>query len=138
MNNTLWKIVLILPIFISCQNKPNLEGNYYSCNDDKGDYFEVYFKKNLIRMASNNEWIKLSKWRKTEFINDTLIFDTFGEIRLPVKAIIKHLGTNGIKMEILRYHETIFLKRFNENPNFDKKEEFWNGFHNRKNKNCNK
>ena len=72
-----WYLIFILVLFISCQSDQNLIGHYKMCVS--GDYGEVYFKKDSMRFASDNEWVKLSDWRKIRVENDTLYFETFGE-----------------------------------------------------------
>jgi len=126
---------LIFTIFLGCQNDQDIEGNYSICH--KGEYVEVYFKKDSIRFASDDEWIKLSDWRKNEIKKDTLHFETFGEWRDSLKAVIKFVGVNGIKMRNLTSGENLYLEPIDENINFENPKEFWEGFYNRQNSgNC--
>jgi len=98
---------------------------------------EIYFNNNSMRIASDNEWIKLSKWRKIEIKKDTLYFDTFGEWRTLSKAEIKFISINTIELKLLSNDRILKLIQIDENLNFEKPKEFWNKFHNRKkSKNC--
>ena len=137
MKNQLFKLILIFVLLYGCKNNQNIDGNYYVC--ENGEYYEVYFRKNLIRVAKDDEWVKLSKWRKMEYHNDTLKFDTFGEWKIPIKAVVKHIGINTIQMQIdnNKVISTINLKPIKDNLNFDNIKEFWSGFNNRKKeRNC--
>lgn len=128
-------LILILVLFISCQSDQNLVGYYKMCLS--GDYGEVYFKKDSMRFASDNEWVKLSDWKKIRIENDTLYFETFGEWRNSESAKITFHGGDEIELRILENNVNINLIRFDENPNFENLEEFWNGFHTRQdNQNC--
>ncbi|WP_106793863.1 hypothetical protein [Aquimarina sp. Aq78] len=127
--------ILILGTFFGCQNDQNIQGNYSVC--ENGEYTEVYFKKDSMRIAADNDWVKLSKWRKIEIKNDTLYFETFGEWRDSLKAEIKYAGMNTIELRILKSGENLNLIHIDENINFEKPKEFWSGFHNRQHlKNC--
>lgn len=112
-----------------------MNGNYSMCHN--GEYLEIYFKKDSMRVASENKWVKLSEWRKIEIKNDTLLFETFGEWKKKSKAEINYIGTNKIEMRNLETNERRSLVTFNENLNFENQKEFWNGFNCRQNsKNC--
>lgn len=126
--------LFLLILFIGCQNSHNIEGNYSLCN--KGSYMEVYFKKDSMRVASENDWVKLSNWRKIKFKNDTLHFETFGEWRDSSKAILKYVETNKVKYKNLRTGDVLFLYPFNDKLNFNNPEKFWKGFYKRNNNNC--
>lgn len=126
-------ILLSFPILFSCQNIQNIEGNYSICN--KGKYFEIYFKKDSMRVASDDFWIKLSNWRKIKFQDDTLHFETFGEWRDSSKAVLKYYDFNKVKFKTLKSKDKLYLKPFDEHPNFENEQEFWKGFYNRKKSN---
>jgi len=124
-------------ILISCQNDRNLDGNYSVCFN--GEYSEVYFKKDSMRMASESEWVSLSEWRKIEVKNDTLYFETFGEWRDSATAEIKYIGLNKIELKLLEANRSINLEPINKSLNFEKPKELWNGFIKRLNSsNCEK
>jgi len=126
---------IILALFFGCKNDQNLDGNYSMCHNE--EYAEVYFKNDSMRIASNNEWVKLSEWRKIEIKNDTLYFESFGEWRDNWKAEIRYVGKNKIELHNLITDVKLDLESINQNLNFEKPIEFWNGFNNRKNsKNC--
>lgn len=128
-------LISILTTVFSCQNNRNIEGNYSICH--KGYYREIYFKKDSIRAASDNEWIKLSKWRKIKLENDILHFETFGEWRDSSKVKIEFTGKNNIELKNLKSGETLYLEPITQKINFEKSNEFWNGFNKRQNsKNC--
>ncbi len=114
----------------SCQKKRNLDGNYFTCQN--GEYTEVYFKNDSMRIASDNDWIKLSEWRKIDVKYDSLFFTTFGEWKNFSKAKIKYLEGNKIQLWIFETGENIYLKPINEKLNFKIKKDFWYGFHDRK------
>ncbi|WP_138432979.1 hypothetical protein [Winogradskyella algicola] len=124
-------LILILIIF-SCDSDKNIIGNYYICEEDQ--YLEVYFyfKKDSMRIAADNSWVRLSEWRKIKIQNDTLHFETFGEWRDSSKALIIQNGIN----KILFYYfesskDTMSLVPVLENLNFENSEEFWVGFRKR-------
>ena len=128
---------LILINFISCQKKNPIEGNFSTCLN--GEYGEVYFKKDSMRVASDFNSDYLSEWRKFEAKDDTLQFETFGEWRQTTKAEIKYIGVNKIKLKFLKDNENTYLKKFDENLNFKNINEFWSKYNNRKNSsNCKK
>jgi hypothetical protein len=122
-------------VFFGCYNYRNLDGNYSTC--ENGEYIEVYFKNDSMRIASDNDWIKLSEWRKIEIKSDTLYFETFGEWKDSLKAEIKYVGVNRTELHILASDIILDLEPIDENLNLDKPKDFWNGFNNRQNsKNC--
>lgn len=86
-------------------------------------------------MASDSEWISLSEWRKIEIKNDTLYFDSFGELRESWRAEIKYVGRDRIEMRILESNKELNLEPIYENLNFEKPKELWDGFINRLNSN---
>jgi hypothetical protein len=92
---------------------------------------EVYFKKDFMRMASMDSWVKLAEWRRIEIKNDTLHFETFGEYRDSSKAEIKYLEKNIIQLEFFETNETLNLEPINNHLNFDNSKKFWEEFHNR-------
>jgi hypothetical protein len=135
MKLNLWKIILILALFFGCQSDRNLNGNYYSCS--MGEYTEVYFKQDSMRVASKNKWVQLSEWRKIKIKNDTLYFESFGEWRDNWKAKIRYIGMNKFELHVFENNDRVDLNPINENLNFENLDEFWNGFNNRlKSKNC--
>ncbi|WP_074405967.1 hypothetical protein [Aquimarina megaterium] len=135
MKLKLWNIILIITLLFGCQIEQKLDGNYSMCNG--GEYSEVYFKKDSMRVASENEWVKLSEWRKIEIKNDTLHFKSFGEWRDDWKAEIKYIGKNKTELHNLTTDVKLNLKRINENLNFENPKEFWEKFRDRQNSgNC--
>ena len=126
MKLKLWNIILILALFFGCENNRNLNGNYSWCYN--GEYSEVYFKKDSMRVASKNQWVKLSEWRKIEIRNDTLYFKTFGEFKDNATAEIKYVGMNKTELRILETDVRLNLESINKNLNFENPKEFWNGF----------
>lgn len=135
MKLKLWNTILILALFFGCQNDRNLNGNYSMCHN--GEYLEIYFKEDSMRVASENEWVKLSEWRKIEIKNDTIHFETFGEWREKSTAEINYIGVNKIELRILESSETRNLELIKDNLKFENPKEFWNGFYKRQNsKNC--
>jgi hypothetical protein len=136
MKLKLFIAILISSLLFSCQNENKLNGNYSICID--GQYAEVYFKKDSMRMASNNEWVRLSEWRKIEILNDTLYFETFGEWRDNAKAKIEYNGRNEIKlkfpkdMEDKQFGITQGLERIKSDFDIEESEEFWTEFNIRK------
>jgi len=124
-------IILFFSLVYGCKNDRNLNGNYSTC--DNGIYLEVYFKNDSMRVASESEWVRLSKWKKVEINNDTLFFETFGEWRQNWIAKINYIGKNRTVLHNLTTDRIVDLKRINEDLNFDNPKEFWNGFNNRKN-----
>lgn len=124
-------------ISLGCQNTQDLDGYYSHC--DNGYYSEVYFKKDSMRVAADNDWVKLSEWRKIKIVNDTLFFETFGEWRDSTKAKIKYMGRDKIQ---LSFPETIKdtaykliqnLERIECDFNFNSSKEFWAQFKKREN-----
>jgi hypothetical protein len=135
MKIKIWNIILTIALVSSCQKERNLNGNYSMCNN--GEYSEIYFKQDSMRVASENEWVKLSEWRKVEIKNDTLYFESFGEWREDWKTQIKYIGNNKTELYNLTTNIKFNLERINENLNFQNPKEFWNEFSNRRNsKNC--
>ncbi|WP_299438247.1 hypothetical protein [uncultured Aquimarina sp.] len=135
MKLKLWNITLITTLLFGCQNEQKLNGNYSMCNN--GEYTEVYFKKDSMRVASENEWVKLSEWRKIEIANDTLYFQSFGEWKDNWKAEIKLIGNNKAELHNVITDLRFNLERINVNLNFKNPKEFWGKFRNRQNsENC--
>lgn len=93
---------------------------------------EVYFKKDSMRVAADNEWVRLSEWRKIVIENDTLHFETFGEYRESWQAVIEYVGTDKIKLKVLESKNKVNLNRIDEILNFEEPTSFWNDFHKRK------
>ena len=65
-------IILMLIMVTGCKDLRSLDGNYSMCH--LGEYTEVYFKGDSIRVASENEWAKLSDWKKIMISRDTILF----------------------------------------------------------------
>ncbi|MDG5493270.1 hypothetical protein [Psychroserpens sp. SPM9] len=128
-----WIVISISSLFFGCQTDQNISGNYYSCS--MGEYTEVYFKQDSMRVASKSEWVKLTEWRKIDIKNDTLYFESFGEWRDKWKAEISYVGMNKIEMYVIENKDTVILYPLSEDPNFENLDEFWNGFNNRQNSN---
>ncbi|WP_165453888.1 hypothetical protein [Hyunsoonleella flava] len=122
---------MILVLFYSCKNDRNLDGNYSICN--YGEYAEVYFKGDFMRVASESEWVKLSEWKQVKINNDTLYFESFGEWRDNWKAEIKYIGKNKIELYNLATDISVSLEPINVDLNFENSKEFWKGFKTRKN-----
>ncbi|UOY07781.1 hypothetical protein L0P88_04325 [Muricauda sp. SCSIO 64092] len=92
-----------------------------------------------MRIAKDDEWVKLSEWKKIEIKNDTLHFETFGEWKDSSKVLIKYTERNKIRLLNLDNSEGILLEPIEDYIDFENPEEFWNGFNNRqKIKNCKK
>ena len=129
-------VVLISSLLFSCQNEHKLDGNFSICID--GQYAEVYFKRGFMRMASENEWVRLSEWRKIEILNDTLYFETFGEWRDNARAKIKYIGWNRIELKFpenikdKQFGITQRLERIKSDFDVNESEEFWTEFKTRK------
>ena len=128
--------VLTTITLMSCHHKATIDGNHSICYNE--EYSEVYFKQDSMRIASDNDWVKLSEWRKFEFKNDTLKFETFGEWREPMMARMEYIDEGKIRMSFIDTDEVLYLESIDENLNFEKLEEFWAAFHDRQNESqCN-
>lgn len=131
------RYIIISSIFFGCQNNHKLDGYYSNCNN--GEYAEVYFKNDSMRIASENDWIKLSEWRKFDVVNDTLFFEAFGEWRNPTKAKIKFIGRNKIELSYPKDIDDAEFKliqsfeRIDEDFDFNQPKKFWTKFKERKN-----
>ena len=86
MKLKLWNIILILIFIFGCQNDQNLNGNYFVSSN--GEYTEVYFKRNSMRVASEINGRKLSEWNNIEIIKDTLYIESVDEWKHKWKARI--------------------------------------------------
>lgn len=92
-----------------------------------------------MRVASDNDWVRLSEWRKINIINDTLFFDTFGEWKNSAKAKIKYIGRNKVELKFPKdIDDTEFkkiqsLKRIRDDFDINQSEEFWTKFKKRQN-----
>lgn len=86
-----------------------------------------------MRIASENELVKLSDWKKIEIKNDTLHFETFGEWKDDLKAKIKYVGMNKTELRILESDVILELGRINGKLRFKDSTEFWSEFKNRMN-----
>ncbi len=136
MKYNFWNIILIFNLILGCQSDKTLDGNYSSCID--GEYVEIYFKKDSMRVASENVWVELSEWRKIEIKNDTLYFETFGEWRDKSRAKIKYVGMNNAELSFLEKDAIINLEQMNVKLTFKDSLKFWSGFKSRmNNKKCN-
>lgn len=107
----------------------DLEGNYSSCNDEY--YTEVYFKNGSIRFANDNEWIRLSEWKKYKFENDSLYFESVGEHRDAVAARILKVN-NSLEFYTNLNDDKITFNPINENLELEDTEKFWINFSKRK------
>ena len=125
-----WYSILMLALFAGCQDQGSLDGNYSMCH--YGEYIEVYFKGDSIRAASENEWAKLSDWKKITISKDTIFFETFGEWRDSIKARLKYVGKSKIQMQNLNNGETLTMRRIENGVTFENANEFWKGFINRR------
>lgn len=125
-----WYTILMLALFAGCQDQGSLDGNYSMCHN--GEYIEVYFKGDSIRAASENEWVKLSDWKKITISKDTIFFETFGEWRDSIKARLKYVGKSKIQMQNLNNGETLTMRRIENGVTFENVNEFWKGFINRR------
>ncbi|MBT8245751.1 MAG: hypothetical protein HKP48_00935 [Winogradskyella sp.] len=58
MKNKLnYSIIALLSLFVlNCENENKLEGGFSSYNPEYG-YVEMYFKKDSMRLASDNNWV---------------------------------------------------------------------------------
>lgn len=122
-----YMLVGCLTLVFACKNNNVPNGNYYYCQDDV--YSEFYFKKDSMRVASDDEWIRLSEWRSIEVKNDTLYFETFGEWRLSVKAKLNINIFNEIELEFIPNNTFLYLYPIKKTIDF---ENFWGDFENRK------
>ena len=137
MKNKAKNLIIVLILFIfSCESENRLEGSFNACNPEFG-YLEMYFKKDSMRIATNDNKISLSKWRKIKFKNDTLYFETFGEWRDSSKAKVNFLENKRIQFiyDYIRVTDTQYFNRMNNKINFDDPILFWNRFKIRKD-NC--
>ncbi len=136
MKRNLYSIILILALVFSCENNHKLEGYYSTCD---GDYTEVYFKQDSMRVAADNEWVKLSEWRKIEIKEDTLYFTSFGELSDNYRVTIEYIGNNKIEFCNIDTDYRSILEPIKENINFENEKKFWKGFYKRQNsKTCEK
>lgn len=131
MKQNFWNIILIFTLFLSCETEKKLDGNYSSCID--GEYVEIYFKKDSMRVASENVWVELSEWKKIEIKNDTLYFETFGEWRYKSKAKIKYVEKNNVELSFLETDDKLNLEQMNIQLTFKDSLKFWSEFTNRMN-----
>lgn len=121
--------IFCLLFAFSCHNS-TIEKNYFVSKN--GGYFEVYFKKDSMRMAYDNHWVGQSEWRKIAIKKDTLYFKTFGEWSHSTKAVIEQKENNSIELHFLDSSRKLKLEPINEEINFENEKDFWNGFYNRK------
>ncbi|WP_459212082.1 hypothetical protein [Aquimarina rhabdastrellae] len=130
MKQIILNILLIVILFVGCQKNKSLEGNYSTCH--KGKYIEIYLKKDAIRIASNDEWIRLSEWRKMEIKNNRIFFDTFGEWKKPTEAEVIYINSNEIELKFINNEGNLKLKLIDENIIIEESKEFWNKFDKRR------
>ena len=126
-----WTFIYVLIFITSCNNTRKLDGNFSIC--DNSQYLEVYFEKDSVRVASENEAVGLSEWRKIEIINDTLYFESFGEWKMDLKARINYMENNNVKLLIAENGKefAIDLTRIDKKLDFENKKEFWQEFNKR-------
>lgn len=130
MKSRLKYLIITLLLFVfSCIEENKLEGGFSACNSENG-YVEMYFKKDSMRIASDNNWVSLSKWRKIEFKNDTLYFETFGEWRDSSKVKVNFLGRKGVQFiyDYSKVLDTQNFSRIKSNIKFNDPILFWNRF----------
>ena len=120
--------ICALLLATSCNDTKKLDGNFSIC--DNSEYFEVYFNKDSMRVASENEAVGLTERRKIEIINDTLYFESFGEWKMDLKARIDYKKNNDVKLWIAENGKEfpIDLKRINEKLDFENEKKFWKEF----------
>lgn len=123
-------IISMLILVTGCKDLRSLDGNYSMCH--LGEYTEVYFKGDSIRVASENEWAKLSDWKKIMISRDTIFFQTFGEWRDSIMAKLKYVDKNKIQMQNLSNGEILTMQRIEDRVTFENINEFWKGFINRR------
>lgn len=135
MRTTLAIYLLLIGILFSCDTKQNIDGNYSVCK--YGEYLEIYFKNDSMRVAKYDEWTKLTSWKKIKIKNDTLYFEIFGEWRDSTKAKIQYLENHNVKLHFLDEDKNLTLKPLSENIKINNSKEFWDEFKKRsKTKNC--
>ena len=130
-----WILGLFLPLLLACDNDRTIEGNYWICRE--GIYGEVYFKKDVMRAASEDEWAQLSEWRTIKVENDTLHYETFGEWRDSLKARLTYLPSNRIELSVIDDGYSVILEPIHEHLNWADSTAFWSGFNHRKAIHCN-
>jgi hypothetical protein len=83
-----------------------------------------------MRVASENEAVELTEWRKVEIINDTLYFESFGEWKMDLKARVNYMENNDVKLLIAENGKefAIDLTRIDKKLDFENKKEFWKEF----------
>lgn len=135
MKLKLWNIILLSTLILGCQSKVILDGNYSVCLN--GEYVEVYFKKNLMRVATENESRTLHEWQKIEIKQDTLYFESFDEWKHNWKAKIIRNGKSKTELHNLNTDMKFQLEPINAILKFENQKEFWNKFNIRKEaRNC--
>tara|TARA_R110000850_G_C9994021_1_gene467330 strand:- start:9502 stop:9918 length:417 start_codon:yes stop_codon:yes gene_type:complete len=122
--------ILSIIILVSCQADQKLKGNYAICYNE--EYTEVFFKEDSMRAASGTHTHYLSEWRKIKRVKDTLYFQTFGEWRDSVKAIVTNVGANKINLRMLNNDDYLHLEPIDEDIYLEDFKVFWDGFYERK------
>lgn len=116
----------------SCQKNQNLKGNYSYCYN--GQYTEIYFKKDSVKVANENEWIRLTEWHEMKLEGDTIQFLSFGEWKDSVEFIFKNIDGN-LELNRLDDGVKLYLKSIEETIDFENEEDFWTLFSSRQIKN---
>lgn len=128
--------LILLFVLISCKSDNKLDGYYSICLN--GEYIEVYFKSNLMRVASDNEKKQLSEWKKIKIKNDTLYFKSFDEWEHDWKVKITYKVDGKTEFHNLNTDMKFYLEPINKKLVLKNEKEFWTEFHNReKVRNCN-
>lgn len=122
---------LFLISLFSCKNDKSLNGNYYSFNRSN-EYVEYYFRQDSLRIATENDWVGLSDWKKIERKNDTLFYETFGEWRDDRISLIEFETKYKVKLIDINFNDTIFLQRIEHEFKIEDNKEFWRKFNKRK------
>lgn len=128
----LWIFSFFLIPLLGCNHEKGLIGNYFSTNMS-GEYTEYYFIRDSLRIATENNWVNLSDWKKIELKDDTLYFETFGEWREQMKAEVNRISNNKVRIILLKSNDTIYLQKLYQNIDFENIDEFWKEFEKRKN-----
>lgn len=127
-------VITVLLLFFSCENEKKLEGYYYICSNDEDVYSEVYFKKDSIRVAKDNEWVGFTKWRAYKIEDDSLRFITFGEWQDSTALKISYLDNQCVLLKSkYDWSDNTVLNPIDMEINFNDTTEFWSGFNLRKN-----
>ena len=137
LQNIKYIFVLILSISFGCQNKHNMDGNYYLC--ENGYYSEVCIKNDSICVASDTDGDVLTEWQKMKIENDTLYFMQFGHLIDSIKGKMEYIGNDRIEFHYIigsgKYslEGVNTLNRIDDKINFKSTKEFWMEFKKRQN-----